>query len=290
MDKSKIQALISLLDDPDDEIYKDIKFQITNLGNEVIPFLEEAWENNLNSLLQKRAEEIIHEIQFGFLSSQLKNWAENGGRDLLEGAMLVSRYQYPDLEFQKIIEQINKIKEEIWLELNPNLTALENVRIINHILFQVHGFAGNTSNFHSPQNSYINNVIESKKGNPLSLSIIYTYISQKLEIDIRGVNLPEHFILAYMNKSNFENSETSFENVLFYINPFSKGTVFSRKDIDQFLSQLKLPQNASYYLPCTNIQMIQRLLRNLHHAYEKSGNKEKVEEIEILLKIIEKFA
>jgi hypothetical protein len=104
------------------------------------------------------------------------------------------------------------------------------------------------------------------------------------------VNLPEHFILAYMNKTNLEYGETTFENVLFYINPFSKGTVFSTKDIDQFLKQLNLSKQDSYYMPCNNLQMIQRLLRNLNHAYEKSGTKEKVNEIAILLRIIDRHA
>ena len=80
---------------------------------------------------------------------------------------------------------------------------MEKVRVLNHIIFDVHGFSGNTANFHAPQNSYINNVLESKKGNPLSLSVLYAVIAQRLDVNIYGVNLPEHFILAYVEDSHY---------------------------------------------------------------------------------------
>ncbi len=172
--------------------------------------------------------------------------------------------------------------------MNPNLTALEKVRVLNHIIFEVHGFSGNTTNFHAPQNSYINNVLDSKRGNPLSLSILYTIIAQSLEIPIYGVNLPEHFILAYATeKTDLPvpiNSKD--EKVMFYINPFSKGTVFGKNEVDSFLRQLKVKAIPSFYEPCSNIDMIRRLINNLSFAYEKLGYPDKVNDIRRLQKAI----
>ena len=184
MDKNEIDALIRLLEDPDEDIFKHIKGKILSLGSEVIPVLENAWENSFDHRMQVRIENIIHFIQYDTVNKQLTDWAKGGGKDLLAGVILVARYQYPDLNELKIMTHIERIKQDIWLELNNNLTALEKVRVLNHIIFDVHGFSGNTANFHAPQNSYINNVLESKKGNPLSLSVLYAIIAQRLDVNI----------------------------------------------------------------------------------------------------------
>ncbi|MFN5629495.1 MAG: transglutaminase-like domain-containing protein [Bacteroidota bacterium] len=288
MESNKINALVSLLDDPDDEIFSEIKSQLLTLGTEAIPFLENAWETSFDTTLQKRAEEIIHDIQYNSVSNELENWIKNGAVDLIEGVVAVARYQYPDLKTDAVKQQLNEIKKDIWLELNSNLTALEIVRVVNHIFFDIHGFTGNTTNFHAPQNSFINIVIETKKGNPLMLSILYIYLAEQLDLPIFGVNLPEHFVLAYTDneqkKSDWKNAD-----VLFYINPFSKGTVFSKKDIDQFLKQIKLEHNDSYYKPCDNVKMLERLLRNLSNSFDKIAYPQKAKEINNLLNKLLKY-
>lgn len=285
MDKKKLGALISLLDDPDAEIFEQIKDKLLSLGQEVIPILEDAWEHSFDTLIQSRIENIVHKIQFENISQLLKIWANPQNQKLLEGVLLLAKYQYPDLDETKIKKQIDQLKQDVWLELNQNLTALEKVKVINHIIFDVHGFSGNTTNFHAPQNSYINNVLESKKGNPLSLSILYTIVAQELEIPIYGVNLPEHFILAYRDESKHLPALTknNYEKIFFYINAFSRGSVFSKKEIDAFLVQLKLEPNPAYYQPCSNLEIIKRLIRNLVMSYEKLGYPNKSEELKMLL-------
>ena len=286
MNKKEVFALISLLDDPDESVFKQVSMKFLSLGQNVIPVLEDAWEHSFDTLIQNRIENIIHQIQFDIIKDELRIWAQPDNQDLLQGALLIARYQYPDVDIIKIHKQIAQIKQDVWLELNEYLTELEKIKIINHILFYVHNFSGNTTNYHAPQNSYINNVLESKKGNPLLLSIIYTIISQELEIPIYGVNLPEHFILCYVNLEVMGMPTTEGNqgnNVLFYINPFSKGAVFGQKEVDAFLMQLKLPPLTMYYEPCSNLEIIKRLLRNLIASYEKLGYPDKSEELKGLL-------
>ncbi len=278
--------MILLLEDPDEEIFSEIRNRLLSLGNEVIPALEDVWETTFNNTLQSRIEDIIQTIQFNATQEELKLWAATGGIDLLHGTILIARYQYPDLDEENIRHQIELIRKDVWLELNPNLTAFEKVRVINHILFDVYNFTGNTSNYHAPQNSYINNVLESHRGNPLLLSILYSCIAQGLNIPIYGVNLPEHFILAYRDEYTLRDTPDDEEPILFYINPFSKGAVFSRREIDTFLKQLKLEPNRIFYESCSNVEIIQRQLRNLITAYEKLGYPNKVEDLKELLHTI----
>jgi len=282
---NELNALIHLLEDPDEEIFSTIRERILSMGEEVIPALENVWESTFNNILQTRIEDIIQTIQFTNVLEELKLWADTGGVDLLTGTMLVSKYQYPDLDEEYVRKQIELIRRDVWLELNSNLTAYEKVRVINHILFDVYNFTGNTTNYHAPQNSYINNVIESKRGNPLLLSILYSIIAQGLNIPIYGVNLPEHFILAYRDEFTIQN-EGEEESILFYINPFSKGAVFSRREIDTFLKQLKLDQNRIFYESCSNVDIVCRQLRNLIVSYEKLGYPNKVDDLKNLLSIL----
>jgi regulator of sirC expression with transglutaminase-like and TPR domain len=283
LEDRELNALILMLEDPDESIYAHIRSKILSLGYEVIPVLESVWENTFNNSLQTRIEDLIQEIQFSNVQEELKIWAGTGGIDLLTGTLLISKYQYPDLDEAHIRKQLEVIKKDVWLELNPNLTAYEKVRVLNHILFEVHNFTGNTTNYHAPQNSYINNVIESKRGNPLLLSIVYSVVAQGLNIPIYGVNLPEHFILAYRDEYTVFNDDSKEEPILFYINPFSRGAVFSAREIETFLKQLKLENSRIYYESCSNIEIVKRQIRNLIVAYEKLGYPNKVEDLKKLL-------
>lgn len=285
-DENELRAMIMLLEDPDENIFTEIRERLLTRGALIINTLEDVWESTFNPNLQKRIENIIQEIQFNEVKKELSLWADTGGTDLLQGTIMIARYQYPDLDEEEIRRQIELIKKDIWLEINPNLTAFEKIKVLNHILFDVYNFTGNTTNYHAPQNSYINNVLESKRGNPLLLSILYSCIAQGLNIPVYGVNLPEHFILAYRDEYTQRKSDDDDEPILFYINPFSRGAVFSRREIDTFLKQLNLEPLRVFYESCTNTEIIKRQLRNLIASYEKLGYPDKVEHLSELLDIL----
>lgn len=284
MNKEKLKALISLLDDPDAEVFQTVEEELLKEEVEIVPELEKAWETSSDGSYQQRLETLIHQLQFRDVKSQLRDWILNSD-DLLYGAYLVSKYQYPGLKYEDINKQITKIRMDVWLELNDHLTALEKVRMINHIMFNVHKFSRNTSNFLSAQNSLICDVLDTHKGNPISLSIIYSVVAQRLGLPVFGVNLPKNFILAYMDEtSDLVRTDEGIDGaVLFYINPINKGTVLGKKEIEFFIRQQKLDLKVSYFLPCNNREIIQRMLNNLVAAYESAGQKAKVVEIEELL-------
>jgi regulator of sirC expression with transglutaminase-like and TPR domain len=281
---NKIKALLQLLDDPNEEIYMHVSQNIIRQGLDIIPELEKVWETSLNEILQHRIENLIQEIQFTSTQNKLLEWKETGAINILEGAFLIARYQYPDLKFEQIEKPFELIKKDVWLEINNNLTALEKTRVINHILYEIHGFSGNSTNFYAPQNSYINLVFESKKGNPVSLGIIYMAIAQQLDIPIYGVSMPKNFILSYIDQFNMD--FTNDNEVLFYINPYNKGAVLGKREIDYFLRQQKLEPLKSYYSPCSNTEIIKKLILNLIYSYEKLGYPDKVEDMQKLFTIL----
>jgi len=282
---TEIDALVKLLDDPDQEVYEHVEDRLLQYGNQVILYLEDVWEQSLDTTLQERIENIVHKIQFNNVKEDLNLWYQSGAFDLLQGALVINRYQYPDLDEQKIINQIEEIKREIWLGLQYEMSSIEKIKLINNVFYNIYGFAGNTKNHTDPQNSYISQVLESKKGNQISLAIIYSTLAQKLDIPVYGVNLPQHFILGYIDESKREEQEFG---VLFYINAFNKGSIFGKHDVDQFLRQLNLEPQPGFYAPCSNVEIIKRIIRNLITAYENTGAKEKVAELQELQEILSK--
>lgn len=281
MSSAEISALITLIEDPDETIFNQVRSEIVARGEIIIPQLERYWEfNQFGNLFQERIENLIQSIQYNSISDQLTAWVADEQNDLLEGAILINKYQYPSFDEDEVRRQVNAIRQDIWLELNDNLTALEQVNVINHILFTVHNFEGNKTNYVAPQNSYMADVLSSKKGNPLSLAILYQVLANSLDIPIYGVNLPNHFVLAYMDVNRLGMMQEGGDNgILFYINPFSGGSIMHKMEIDDFLMHLELPQEVKYYRPCKNVDILQRMVNNLVFAYQQQGKNDKAEEL-----------
>jgi len=290
MDKSNIKALIDLIDDPDNEVYSVVRKKLLDEGEKVIPVLENAWERSLNPTFQERIENIIHRIQLDNVKKSLDEWSRRESPDLVEGAYWIAKYQYPELSYDNISENIDAVKGDVWLELNDNLTALEKIRILNHIIFDIHGFKGSITNIHSPNNAFINQVMETKKGNPVSLAIIYCSVAQRSGLPVYGVDLPGNMILAYEDEKYARVFGKDDRNaILFYINPFNRGAVFGTREIDSFIEKQKLETSDSYFISCSNQVVIRNLVEQLITSYKKLGYPEKVDELEELAEIFKKY-
>ena len=275
LNNKELKALITLLEDDDQEVVNHVEDKIASLGTHIIPYLEFEWENSFNPVVQKRIEELVHTLQFERLKEKLATWKTEGGKDLLKGIWLINTYQYPDLEYEDLKKELEQLYYDAWLEYGADNKPIDQIRILNSVIFNKLKFGANTKNFHSPGNSMLSVVLQTRKGNPIALCVIYMLIAQKLKLPIEGVNLPNLFILTYKDGAN-----------QFYINAFNRGLIFSRKEIDNYIAHLKLKPDERYYQACTNIDTVIRVLRNLKFSHEKIGHAEKVEEVEDLLKIL----
>lgn len=272
MEEKELKALVSLLDDEDKQIVTHVEQKILSIGKDIIPFLESEWESNLNPSVQSRIEDLIHTLQYDLLKERLKNWYASPDQDLLTGMWIVATYQYPDIELEKLRQDLEQIYYETWLEFRPDLYPFDQIKVINSVLFGKLKFGANTKNFHSPGNSMINVVLETHKGNPISLCVIYLLVAQKLKLPVHGVNLPNLFILTYHD-----------ENHQFYINAFNRGLIFSKQDIENYIHELHLVPQKSFFEPCSSIEIIRRTLRNLVMSFEKIGEHAKADEVKVLL-------
>ena len=275
MEDKEIKALISLLDDSDRQVADHVEGKIRSLGTKVIPYLEKEWESTLNPDLQSRIENLIHDLQLVLLKERLMEWYHSPDRDLLTGMWIVASIQYPDLDLQKIRQDLEQIYYDVWITFTDEMTAMERIKALNSVLFSKHRFGANTRNFHSPGNSMINVVLESKKGNPITLCVIYMLVARKLKLPVYGVNLPNMFMLLHRDDTHD-----------FYINAFNRGLIFTRKDLENYVHEIQLTTQSSFFEPCSNEDIIRRSLRNLVMAFDKIGEHARAEEVKALLLMI----
>lgn len=272
MEEKELKALVSLLDDEDHQIVSHIEEKILSLGTTIIPYLEKEWETNFNPQVQKRIEDLVHTLQYELVKERLKEWYGNKDQDLLTGMWIIATYQYPDLELDKLKQDLEQIYYETWLEFKPDMYPFDQIKVVNGVLFNKLRFGANTKNFHSPGNSMINVVLETRKGNPITLCVIYMLVAQKLKLPVSGVNLPNLFILTYKDP-----------NHTFYINAFNRGLIFSKQDIENYINELHLVPQSSFFEPCNSLEIVRRALRNLVMSFEKMGEHAKAEEVKLLL-------
>jgi regulator of sirC expression with transglutaminase-like and TPR domain len=293
-DTNQISALIRLVEDPDPNVYGHVRDRLVQLGPDVVPTIEttlEQWSHQFrfDGGHEERLQNILKDIQFNQVKLDLGKWRASSTRDLLKGAIIISKFQFPDVDEKAVDRELEAIKQKVWLEINEDNTAFEIVKIFNHVIFDLCGFQSSKNNFYAAENSFINQVIHSRKGNPLSLSILYSVIAQRLQIPIYGVNLPNHFVLGFVDE--FQTLKmlgmNDDRNILFYINPFSKGRIFDHNEIENYLRSLNLPLQKNYFEPCSNTDILKRMLTNLSYAYQKDGEQEKVDGIKELKLILE---
>lgn len=295
----QFDALISLIEDPDKAIRNQIAERILELGDSILPSLKDSLENKSFDSPEgfELLQHLIDEIEFKSISKQIKTWYDEGSENLLEGLWLISLLSGSDITYEEINKEIERIKLEVWLDLRPDLTALEKINILNHVFFKRFGFSADIHSYHSPDNSFIHRVIKRRKGNPISIACLYALVAQRLFIPVYGVNLPQHFILAYLDWEDLPEpgadskgligNPPSSTPLLFYINPFNEGTVFGKKHIEKFLENLQIGEvDNDYFSPCSNQTIVIRVCRNLINAYGMKQKARKVSQFNFLLQLL----
>ena len=278
---AELKALIRLLDDPDQDVYSNVSDRLVSFGKKVVPILENEWEYQHQDSIQKRIEHIIDEIEFDHCAFNLENWVVEYPQDLLKGTLIAGSFQYPQSDFDLIENIIERFRKDVWLELNENLTSLEKVRVINHILFDVHHIRSNHKYRNSHQSYFLQNLLPEGSGSPTVIALLYKIIADKLELPIVGIDLPHHFILGYKDIHNDTEND-----MLFYINPFSKGAVFGRGELERYIEKMQLEIRVEDLKSIGNVKIIERLLVELKACYQELGKYKKLDQVNKLVQVL----
>lgn len=275
----EISALLQLIDDPDEEVFGAIQQRIVEYGKPIIPNLENLWETTPDEDIQHRIEMLIHRLHYTDLSEDFRQWSFAGHFDLMVGSLLAAKFQYPDLATAPVLLEMEKIRRNIWLELNNYLTPLEQIRIVTGILYGYYGLKGAETSPAHLNDFLLPRVLESKKGNQLSNGILYLILCEMLDIPVKAIGIPKQFVLAYFKPGYSEELGDAYvQKIEFFIEPAS-GQVFTQKDIESYFKRISVPSVPAYFKPMSNKRVIQHLLEEMAQCFTEEKNSYKKGEL-----------
>jgi hypothetical protein len=285
----ELNALFTLIDDPDEEVYSTVSDRIVDFGKHIIPNLENLWENTLSEDVQERIELLIHRLHFTDLSNDLIEWRDSAYHDLLFGALLVAKFQYPDLHTTPVLQEIEKIRRNVWLELNSFLTPLEQANVLSSILYNYYNLKGVEVNYNNVDEFFIHKILEAKKGNAIGNGIIYQVMCDLLDINAKIINIPKQMIIAFYH-SDYDPATYKGhpqEKIHFYVDGIS-GQAYSHHDIENYFKRISVPPVVSYYKPISHKRIIQILIEEVAKCFDLPSNEYKQKELLKLANLLDK--
>lgn len=287
-DPKEISALFNLIDDPDEEVFNTVENRLISYGTGIIPNLEYLWEQTISEPVQERIETIIHKLHYKDLVNEFVNW-KNGDAELLFGALLVAKYQFPEMAAAAPLQELEKIRRNVWIELNSYLTPLEQVKVMESILYNYYKVKGGEIAYLRTNEFMLHKLLESKKGNAITTGILYMVLCEMLDIPVRAINIPQQFILAYFSPQvtgKWGTGGHQFnDQIKFYIDP-SSGAAYSHQDIETYFNRIQVKPTASYFKPMGNKQIISLLLQEFAKCFHDIKHDYKSSELLNLVTII----
>ena len=274
--ENQISALLHLLSDQDPKIAQTIHEQIVAIGQPAISFLEQAHREQNNLVMSERFSAVLSDIKLVEIEQAFKALMTNTTDliDLEMAAFLIGKAAYPDLNVQTARRHLETVISGLQQRWDIDLTPRESIYKINEYLFHDLGFKGNTRDYYDPNNSFLHQVLERRVGIPISLSVLYLLIGQRLNVPVVGIGLPGHFMVGLQTEPVF-------------IDCFNQGVFFTQKDCAKFLQRHSVEFEARYLEPTPNHHIIARMLRNLIAIYQKRDEPKQGDRFQRLLSIVE---
>ena len=259
LSESQWRALVNLLGDDDPAIYQTVREKILSFGEDAGEWLRPHRLSD-DPILRRRAREIVRhfdrqEADTWFLGFCLKHGEEF---DLEEGIWLLALTQYPDINVEAYRALLDTFASELRDRIDFNETDKEILSTINNYIFDELGFTGDEENYYDPQNSYLNRVIDRRKGNPINLSLLYLLLARRLQLPVAGIGLPGHFICRYQSMS---------EEI--FVDPFHHGKFLTKADCIQYLVSGSHGLQDEFLAPVSTRRLLMRICSNLHQIYSQ---------------------
>ncbi len=232
----ELNALLNLIEDPDEEVYQSVTSKLMSLGDEILPILEEHKHHIQDSSLLYKFDEIIHKIEISTLEQAIEDWKTSGENLLLDASLIISTFLNREIDKEQFIFEIEKIRKTAWLELNDYLTPLEEINVLNRTIFDFNKLRGLETDYGNKQEFNLFDLLASKKGNSYSLAALYLIIAELLGISLKPVSIPKQNLLCYISEEDpFAPSATN--DILFFLDPLT-GQVYTHRDIENYLKKI----------------------------------------------------
>ncbi len=179
--------------------------------------------------------------------------------DLGKAALAIAASDYPNLDVDAYLSRIDALATTAAARLGSDADVHRSIAALNFVLFQEHGFRGNREHYFDPRNSFLNEVLDRRTGIPISLSVLYIEVAQRIGLSLQGVGFPGHFLVKYVG-----------DNEEIVVDPFNRGEILSQKSLETMLSRLyggKIAFNPDLLEPIKKKQILRRMLNNLKIIY-----------------------
>jgi regulator of sirC expression with transglutaminase-like and TPR domain len=274
LDDKALRSLVSLLDDEDPRSRELVRQRLLDAGSAALPFLEEARAAS-EPALAARFDEMADELRFRALRREFAALAAERVPDLETGALLLSRFGHPRADPAVYRTWLDRVAAAVAEEIPEDAGTSEAVRRLAAHLFQAMGFSGNEANYYDPDNSYLSRVIDTRRGIPVTLSVLFLLLARRLKIPAYGVGTPGHFLLGYR-----EDGEEHF------LDPFRQGRRMTPPEVRRMLVRNGYEYKASYLRACGPREILVRMMRNLLSIYQKTGAAERAEKLSSLVESV----
>lgn len=253
------KALLDLLDDPSPVVRKALREQFQRMGPEGVQLLKDAIQGN-NRLASWHARQFLAELNQDNPVEEFRSFIRSLNYELETGSLLLCRIAYPDLDVGAFCSQLDAIAKRCRELIIKPANAREQCVVLNRVLFHEMGFRGNVENYNDPNNSFLNQVLESRKGLPITLSILYILAAQRIGLHLDPIGVPGHFVVG------------CFEDTFpLYIDPFERGRFHSPESLLQKLEDARMEVELSHLAPTPLREVLARCCRNLVNHYTLAG-------------------
>lgn len=280
---SELDALIRLLDDNDPHVTTSVQRRLVWYGWRAVPLLRAAIAASpLDAPGAVNAQACIQAIRTNALATLLDRildaCAEGTDVPLEESLALLSVFGYPESDPDAIGHHL----DTLWLDVErairamPTQSEVSKLLALNTVLFDRAQFRGAGNDYHTPQRIYLAPVLQHCQGIPITLSCIYMLVAARAGIELWGIGMPLHF-LVYSPALDV------------YIDPFNTGTFISREECRQFIEQAGFSFSESMLARRSNVEILQRVIRNAIYAHTKSQQQWEAETLQETLETIERL-
>jgi regulator of sirC expression with transglutaminase-like and TPR domain len=199
--------------------------------------------------------------------------AEDEHLPLTEAAVAVAQHAYPDLDVQGVLDQIDQWGNKLKQRITPDTPPIQRLQLLKHFFYNELGFGPNPNDFYAPENSYLHQIIENRRGIPISLAILMMELGQQIGLNIRGVSFPNHFMMRIslqqgeiiMDPLNGESlSKNQLQEML---DPYL--------DAKGYRGELSLPLNI-FLRASSSREILSRFMRNLKMIYSEDERWERL--------------
>lgn len=277
----EINALLNLIEDPDDEVYQTITNRFIGFGQDVIPVLNEFQELTDDPVQVAKINSIISRISISCLENAVSNWLDAEDQSVLEASLFIAAYIHPEYDRDRMFFEIEKIRKTIWLELNDYLTPLEEINILNKIIFGHYNFKGLDLDHASISCFDTSHLLTNKVSNTFPLASLYLIMAEMLGVTLSPVDIPKQNLLCYVEEgSSIISVEGS--DILFYIDPLN-GQVYTHRDVENYVKKMNLAHPPVTYSPSNSKNFVQRWIKEIAKSEQLKGEADRHKS---LLKII----